>query len=102
MLLTRAFRQWRRVDARPWQGAGQLLAPVRDVAGRAEAIDHPQRGVADVGELMEDAGWNVDRLSARDGLALLAEAHLARPFDDEIDLLLVLVMPRHLPTARVE
>ena len=34
--------------------------------------------------------------------ALLAEAHFARAFDDEVDLFLLLVVPRHLAAVRLE
>ena len=45
---------------------------------------------------MENAGRNVNGLSAFHGDALRAEAHLAFSFDDEVDLLLFLVVPGNL------
>ena len=45
-----------RFDAGARQRAVQFLPPVRHVAGRAVAVDHAHRRVADVGQLVEDAG----------------------------------------------
>ena len=72
------------------------------IAGRAVAVDHPQRRVAEVRELVEDARWNIDQLPRGHGLPLFPETHLAGAFDDEIDLLLFLVVPRHLAAFGIE
>src|ERR1035438_925765 len=45
------------------QRAVQFLAPVRHVAGGSIAIDHAQRCVADVGQLVKHCGGDVDRLA---------------------------------------
>ena len=74
----------------------EFLPPVGHVARRAVAVEHAQRRVADIGQLMEDLVRDVHRLPGVHDGALLAEAHFARALDDEIDLLLVLIVPGHL------
>ena len=73
-----------------------------DITGRAIAIDHAERGLADVGELVEDAGRDVNHLPRGQGLALRAEAHFASAFDDEVNFLLFLIVPRHLAALGLE
>jgi len=51
---------------------------------------------------MENPARDVNHLPARHRLALLAETHLPRPLHDEIDLLLLLIVPRHLPALQIE
>jgi hypothetical protein len=51
---------------------------------------------------MKDTWRNVNNLAARHCLTLRSETHLALPFDDEVNLLLFLVMPRNLPALRVQ
>ena len=46
--------------------------------------------------------WNEDGLAGVHRDALLAEAHFARAFDDEVDLLLLLVVPGHLAAVGLE
>ena len=84
------------------EGAVELLSPVGDVAGRAVAVDHLEGLFADIGELVEDAGGNVDGLPAGDRLALLAEAHFAGAAENIVDFLLLLIVPGDLAAARIE
>src|SRR3972149_10439869 len=91
-----AIGQRGRLDARPRQRAGQLLAPVRDVGGRAVDVHHPARGVADVRDLMGNGGRYVDGLARRDDASLLAQTHLGGALEDHVDLFLILVVPGHL------
>jgi formylglycine-generating enzyme required for sulfatase activity len=91
----------RRLDD-AWNAAGQLLPPMRHVSSRTVAVEHPKRRVADVRELVKQAGRNVNGLPARDRLPFLAQAHLPRSFDDEIYFLLLLVVPRHLTALGIE
>src|SRR5687767_5630325 len=51
---------------------------------------------------MKHAGRNVDGLAGRDRLALFPEAHLAGSLDDEVDLLLLLVVPWHLAAVGIQ
>lgn len=84
------------------EGAGEFLSPVGDVAGGPVAVEHAEGGVAEVGELVEDTGRDVNGLAGGEGLAFLTEAHFAGAFEDEVNLLLLLVVPRDLAAARVE
>ena len=101
-LRVRACGQRRRFDAGARQRAVEFLPPVGHVARRAVAVDHAQRRVAGIGQLMKDLRRDVDGLPGRHVDALFAQAHLARAFDDEVDLLLLLVVPRHLAAVRLE
>ena len=94
--------QRRHFDAGARQRAVEFLPPVGHIAGRTVAVDHAHRSVAGVGQLVEDAWRNVDGLPGLHGDALLAQAHLARALDDEIDLFLLLVVPRHLAAVRLQ
>src|SRR5579871_935964 len=51
---------------------------------------------------MKDAMRNVDCLAGGHRPAFLAETHLARAFDDEVDLFLVLIMPGDLSAVGLE
>src|ERR1035441_7354235 len=77
--------QRRDIDAGARQRAVEFLAPVGHVAGRSVAVEHAERGVADVGQLMELLVRDVDGLSGVERHALLAEAHFAGAFDNEED-----------------
>src|SRR5215472_17978744 len=101
-LRARARGEGRYVDARAGESAFQFLAPMSDVAGRTVAVDHAQRRGAGVGELMEDAGRDVDGLASANRGALFAEAHFAFALHNEVDLLLLLVVPRHLAAGGLE
>ena len=68
-----------------------------DVARGAITIDHLERRVANVRQLVKHAMRNENRLARRKRLPLFAQAHLAGSFDDEVNLLLVLVVPGNLP-----
>src|ERR1035437_3280743 len=87
-------------------GAGKravkFLAPVGDIAGGSVAVEHAQRGIADIGQLVEDLVRDVDGLPGVERHALFAEAHFAGAFDDEVDLFLLLVVPRHLPAVGLQ
>lgn len=72
------------------------------IAGRTVAVDHAQRIRSGIRELMKDARGDVDRLAGRQGGPFLAETHLTRPFQNEINLLLLVVVPRNLSAMRVE
>src|ERR1035441_6008254 len=58
--------QRRDIDAGARQRAVEFLAPVGHVAGRPVAVEHAQRRVADVGQLVEDLVRDVDGLPAID------------------------------------
>jgi len=88
--------------ARARERAGKLLPPVRYVARGTIAVDHPQGRLADVRQLMKDARRDIDHLPRRHRLAYFAETHLAHAFDDEIDFLLLLIVPGHLAAFRIE
>ncbi len=75
---------------------------MRHVAGRSVTVDHAARRFANIGQLMEHARRNVDGLSGVQNGALLAQAHLRRSFDEEVDLFLLLVVPGHLPAVRFQ
>src|SRR5438874_11931595 len=62
------FRQRRGFGSRLGQSAVKLLPPVRHIAGRTVAVDHPQRRLADVGKLMKHARRDVNCLATVDGL----------------------------------
>jgi len=66
------------------------------------AVDHLQRLIAGIRELVKDPGRNEDRLPRGNRLTFVAETHLAGPLDDEVDLLLLLIVPWHLPALRLE
>ena len=57
---------------------------------------------AGIGELVKHARRNVDRLAGVDRHAFLAEAHFAGALHDEVDLLLLLVVPGHLAAIGLE
>src|SRR5687767_7364294 len=78
-LRPRALGEGRDVDSGARKGAGELLAPVRHLPRRAVHVNHLRRLLADVGELVEDAGGDVDGLAGAQRLALLAQAHLRGP-----------------------
>src|SRR4051812_48265354 len=73
-----------------------------DVSGRSIAVDHAQRRIADVRKLVKYAARDVDGLSGPHHRSFLTEAHFACALDDEVDLLLVLIMPGDLPTVGIE
>src|ERR1041385_3240749 len=84
------------------QRAVQFLAPVRHVSARAVDIDHVHRLAASVGELMKLRWRHVHTLTRLDRAALLAHANFPFPLDDEINLLLLLIVPRYLAAVRLE
>ena len=90
------------IDTSLGQGALEFLPPVGDITGGTVAIEHAERGLADVGELVEDAGRDVNHLPRDQGLALRAKAHFANAFDDEVNFLLFLIVPRHLAALGLE
>ena len=51
---------------------------------------------------MKNAARDVDGLARSERLALRSEAHLAGSFNDEVDLFLLLVVPRHLAAFRIK
>src|SRR3954470_8143441 len=105
-LLAESFRALRSspVGQRRSLGSGlrecslQFLPPVRNIARGSVTVDHRERGISGVCQLMKNARRNIDSLSARNDGAFGAEAHFARTFQDEIDFFLFLVVPRHLST----
>ena len=80
----------------------QFLPPMRHIAGRPVAINHRHRRVAGVRQLMKHPWRNIDRLAGFHGALFFSEAHLSGAFGDKVDFLLFLVMPRHLPAARLQ
>src|ERR1019366_8669901 len=91
-----------RVGSGARERAVEFLPPVGHVAGRPVAVEHAQRRVADVGQLVKDPVRNVDGLPGMQHRALLAQAHFSGSFDDEVDLFLLLVVPRHLPPVGLQ
>src|SRR5688572_15479050 len=75
---------------------------MRDIARRSIDVDHRQRRVARIGQLVKHLWRDVSSLPAGDCPPLFAEAHLPGALDDEVNLLLLLVMPRHLSTVRFQ
>jgi len=73
-----------------------------DIARGSVDIDHAQRYIADVGELVEDAAGDIHGLSGGDGGALFAEAHFSSAFDDKVDLFLLLIVPGDLAAIGFE
>ena len=61
-----------------------------------------QRLLADVCQLMKFGGRDEDHLPAMDDLPLLAETHLARAVEDEVDLILLLIVPGHLAASGLQ
>ena len=97
----RALRKWRDFAlARLGQRSIQLLPPVCDVAPGAIDINHVHWLVAGIGELVKKCRRHENRLSRPDRTALRTDTDFALALYDEINLLLLLVVPRHLPTAR--
>src|ERR1035437_6281150 len=90
------------IDAGAGERAVEFLAPVGNVAGGSIAVEHAQRAVADVGQLVEDQVRDVDGLPGVEGHAFFAEAHFAGAFDDEVNFFLLLVVPRHLPPVGLQ
>jgi hypothetical protein len=58
--------------------------------------------VASVRKLMKYTRGNMNCLPGADDLSLVSEAHLARTIHDEINLFLLLVMPRYLTSPRLQ
>ncbi len=95
--------QRRGIDAGLGQRAVQFLPPVGHVAGRSVAVKHAQRRVADVGQLVEHAGRDVDGLAGVVSVVRSSPRHIfAGAFDDEVDLFLLLVVPRHLAAVGLQ
>ena len=72
------------------------------IPGWTIAVNHPHRSEARVRQLMEYLRRNVNGLAGMDISLLFAEAHLAGAFENEINFLLLLVVPRHLPAIWLE
>src|ERR1035438_3621862 len=92
----------RYIDAGFGKIAVKFLSPVGDIARWSVAVEHAQRGIADIGQLVEDLVRDVDGLPGVECHALFAEAHFAGAFDDEVDFFLLLVVPRHLPAVGLQ
>src|ERR1017187_8712520 len=75
----------RYIDAGLGKRAVKFLAPVGDIAGGSVAVEHAQRGIADIGQLVEDLVRDVDGLPGVERHPVFAEAHFAGGFDDEVD-----------------
>lgn len=97
-----AFRKRRGVDTGLWQCAGQLLAPVGHFAARGVAVDEPHGRIADVRELVEGMWRHIGHLSAVHLTDFAVDAQLTLALEDEINLLLVVVVPGYLTAHRVE
>src|SRR5271157_3162061 len=94
--------QRRNINAGARERAVEFLAPVGHVAGGPVAVEHAQRRAADVGQLVKYLMRNVDGLPGVQRHALLAEAHFTGALDDEVDLFLLLIVPRHLPPVGLQ
>src|SRR5580700_5263506 len=75
---------------------------MRHIARGPVTINHPQRRLANVGELMKNARRNIDSLAGSEPHPLLATAHFAGAFDDKVDFFLLLIMPGNLSAMRFE
>ena len=75
---------------------------MRDITRGTVTVDHPHGRVARIRELMKDARRYPHRLTRVDRRSLFTQTHFTRAFHDEVDLLLLLVVPRDLPTIRLE
>lgn len=73
-----------------------------DIAGRAVAVDQAQRHLPEVGHLVKHTRRDRDRLSRNQHCPLRAQAHLAGAFEHQVDLFLLLVVPRHLTAVGLE
>lgn len=102
MLWTRTGRKRWNFDASSGQRAFQFLAPMCHISGGPITINHSQRGRADISELVKYFWRDIDRLSRTDRDSLVTEAHLTFAFEDKVDLFLVLIVPGHLSTIRIE
>jgi len=90
------------VGACPRKRAAEFLPPVCNVSSRCITVEHAHRGLADVGDLVEDSRGDIDRLSAFQCLPFRSKAHLCRAFDDIVDLFLFLIVPGNLSTPRLQ
>ena len=70
--------------------------PMRYVAGRTVAVNHAHACGARVGELVINSGGNVDGLACFDRCSFGAQAHFALAFENQVNLFLLLIVPRHL------
>src|SRR4051812_42736787 len=83
----------RHINTSARQSAVEFLPPMCDIARGSVAVQHAAWSIADIGQLMEHSGRDVDGLAGVHHLSLFAETHLRGAFDDEIDFLLHLVVP---------
>ena len=94
-----AGRQRRRCDARSRQRSFQFLSPVRHVPRRSITVDHRQRRVAYVRQLMKYSRRDITACPSTRAFA--PRPGTSRPCPPhEVNLFLFLVMPRHLPAVR--
>src|ERR1035438_1512520 len=66
------------IDAGARERAGEFLAPVGDIARRAVAVEHAQRSVAGIGQLVKDLVRDVDGLPRVQGGPFFPKAHFGR------------------------
>ncbi len=92
----------RGLSTRSRQSAFEFLPPMRNIPGRPVTINHDHRPGACIRELMENFWRYIDSLSCSNFGPFLSEAHLTATFEDQINLFLLLVMPRHLSAVCVE
>ena len=102
MLGLRAGRERGGFHAGPGQRTLQFLAPVRHIAGRTVTVNHPQGGGAGVGELVENRGGNIDGLACFDRASFRAQAHLTLALENQVNLFLLLIVPRDLAAMGLE
>src|SRR4029434_3547311 len=91
-----AHGQRRRFDPRARKRPLEFLSPVSHVSRGTVAIDHLQWRLPYVGPLVAHAGGDVDHLSSTNRLTFIAETHFSRPFEHEINLFLLVVVPGNL------
>ena len=96
------LREGGRLAAGAGKGAREFLAPVGHVPGGTVAIDEGQGLPSQVGELVENTRRNIDDVPRVHGSPLPAQAHFAGPLHDVVDLLLLLIVPGHLASVRVQ
>jgi hypothetical protein len=75
---------------------------MRDIPGWPVTINHDHWLGACIRDLMENSGGYIDGLSCSNFGSFISEAHFPCTFEDEVNFLLFLVMPRHLSAAWLE
>src|SRR5699024_11920702 len=68
----------------------------------AVAVNEFERSLSNIRQLVEFIGRNIDRLSSCNFLPFFADTDFSGSFQNQVYLLLRMVVPRHLPTFRIQ